>query len=160
MERFEEIYRQFHSKVLAYILSRVRPPEDAEDVCSEVFEKVLRGLDTYDESRGAVSTWLYRITHNAVLDHIRTQHPAEELDDSLVSEAVIDDTLLRRENLAALAEAVERLGSVEHDVIVLRYFEGCTRREVSDRMGIPYHTIVRLERKALSQLALLLKDFF
>ena len=146
--------------MLAYLLSRVRPPEDAEDVCSEVFEKVLRGLNTYDESKSSISTWIYRIAHNAVLDHIRTRHPTEELDDGLVSEELIDDALLRGESLTALAAALERLEDVEHDVIVLRYYEGYTRQEVSERMGIPYHTIVRRERSALSQLKSLLNDFY
>lgn len=160
MERFEDIFRQYHSKVLSYVMSRVRPPEEAEDVCSAVFEKVYRGLDTYDERKGSLSTWIYRIAHNAVLDHIRTQHPAEELDESLASEEQLDDALLRDESLTALAAALERLEDDEHDVIVLRYYEGCTRHEVSERMGLPYHTVVRRERAALSKLKELLKDNF
>ena len=160
MERIEDIYQRYYSKVLSYLLSRVRPPEEAEDVCSEVFEKVLRGLHTYDESKSAISTWIYRITHNAVLDHRRKQHPTEELDEGAMPEDLLEDTLLRSENLTALAAALERLDDVEHDVIVLRYYEGYTRQEVSERMGIPYHTIVRRERSALSQLKSLLNDFY
>ena len=159
MERIEDIYQRYYSKVLSYLLSRVRPPEEAEDVCSEVFEKVLRGLNTYDESRGAISTWIYRIAHNAVLDHVRRRCPTEELDEGLVSEDLLEDTLLHNENLDALAAALERLDDVAHDVIILHYYEGCTLPEVSERMGIPYRTVFRREQEALAQLRFLLKDF-
>ena len=159
MERFEEIYRQFHSKVLSYVLSRVRPPEEAEDVCAAVFEKALRGLDTYDESKSSLSTWLYRIAHNAVVDHLRTRRPAEELDEGLAAAGSIDDALLRDESLTALAAALEQLNDVEHDVLILRYYEGCTLKEVSERMGIPYRTVIRREQEAISRLKFPLKDF-
>ncbi|MBR0311419.1 MAG: sigma-70 family RNA polymerase sigma factor [Oscillospiraceae bacterium] len=159
MERFEDIYQRYYSKVLSYLLSRVRPPEDAEDVCSEVFEKVLRGLNTYDENKGAISTWIYRIAHNAILDHARKRHPTEELDESLVSGELIDDTLLRSESLTALSAALERLDEDERDVIVLHYYEGYTLRAISERTGIPYRTVIRREQRALSMLKYLLKDF-
>ena len=145
--------------MLSYLLSRVRPPEDAEDVCSEVFEKVLRGLNTYDENKGAISTWIYRIAHNAILDHARKRRPTEELDESLVSGELIDDTLLRSENLTALSAALERLDEDERDVIVLHYYEGYTLRAISERTGIPYRTVIRREQRALSMLKYLLKDF-
>ena len=159
MERFEDIYQWSYSKVLSYLLSRVRPPEEAEDVCSEVFEKVLRGLDTYDENRGAISTWIYRIAHNAILDHARKRRPTEELDESLVSGELIDDTLLRGENLTALAAALERLDEDERDVIVLHYYGGYTLRTISEQTGMPYRTVIRREQEALSMLKYLLKDF-
>lgn len=159
MERFEDIYQRYYSKVLSYLLSRVRPPEEAEDVCSEVFEKVLRGLDTYDENRGAISTWIYRIAHNAILDHARKRRPTEELDESLVSGELIDDTLLRSESLTALSAALERLDEDERDVIVLHYYEGYTLRAISERTGISYRTVIRREQRALSMLKYLLKDF-
>ena len=160
MEQFEDIYRQFHSKVLSYVLSRVRPPEEAEDVCSAIFEKVLRGLDDYDADKGAVSTWVYRIAHNTVLDHLKARRPTAELDDGLASEERIDDDLLRGESLSALAAALERLDDEERDVIVLRFYEGCTLREVSERMGMPYRTVVRREKAALARLRFLLKPYF
>ena len=159
MERMEDIYQRFYSKVLSYLLSRVRPPEEAEDVCSEVFEKILRGLEVYDEKKGAISAWIYRIAHNTALNHIKARRPAETLDENLVSEGLIDDALLRGESLAALAAALDRLEEDERDVIVLHYYEGCTLREVSERMGTPYRTVLRREQEALARLRFLLKDF-
>ena len=160
MERFDVIYERYYSRVLSYALSRVRPPEDAEDVCSAVFENVLRDLDTYDESRGTLSVWIFRIAHNTVVNHHKARRPTEELDEELASAEMIDDALLRRESLTALAAALERLEDMEHDVIVLRYYEGCTLREIAERTGIPYRTVARKEQKALARLRFLLREFF
>lgn len=65
----EKIYRDYHNKVYAYAISHVRSREDAEDIVSEVFLKVYEKPDTYDESKASMSTWIYQMTKNKVIDY-------------------------------------------------------------------------------------------
>ena len=64
----EKIYMEYGGKVLRYVRSKISDPQDAEDVCASVFLKVQRGLSAYDDSRSSLSTWIYSIAHNAVID--------------------------------------------------------------------------------------------
>lgn len=69
-ERFDAIYREYRQKVHDYIRNRVNSPEDAEDLCSEVFRKAMENMNT---QRGTgMSSYIYTITRNTVVDYYRT----------------------------------------------------------------------------------------
>lgn len=160
MEAFEEIYREYHSKALSYIRGRIANPQDAEDVCSAVFEKVLRGLNTYDSAKGSVSTWVYQITRNTVLNYYRARRAGEDMDESLAAPELAEEALLRQETLDALADALNRLRPQERDIIILHYYEGRTLKELSERMDIPYRTVKLRKQQALVKLKFLMRNYF
>ena len=56
---------------------------DAEDLVSDVFLKAYEKYPTFDADRASVSTWLYTITRNTVIDYFRTHRPGVELPDDL-----------------------------------------------------------------------------
>ena len=49
----------------------------------------------------------------------------------------------------SLSDAIDRLGEREHEIIVLRFFEGKTQMEVADLIGISQAQVSRLEKSAL-----------
>ncbi len=65
----DEIYTEYRDKVFSYTRSKVQNYQDAEDLCEDVFVKVFQKLDKYDESKSAISTWIYNITKNTVIDY-------------------------------------------------------------------------------------------
>ena len=159
MEQYEEIYREYRGKILAYIRGKVPHAQDAEDLCAAVFEKVLRNLDTYDADRASVATWVYIIACNTVADYYRDRRGEETLDEELPSAEYADDALLRRETLSTLADALTRLSQQERDVVILHYYSGYTLKEISERTGIPYRTVKLRKRTALERLRFLMRDF-
>ena len=76
---FEQIYAKFKDKVARYIYGKIPNEHDAEDLTSDVFVKVFKGLSGFDETKASLSTWIYRITQNAVIDKsIPNQFLAED----------------------------------------------------------------------------------
>ena len=71
MPDMERIYADYRNKVMGYIRARVQRWADAEDLCSDVFEKVQRKLGDFDSSKASVSTWIFTITRNTVIDYFR-----------------------------------------------------------------------------------------
>ena len=71
----EQIYNAYYGKIMAYIRSRISSYAVAEDLCQDVFEKIARMLVNYDSERASVSTWIYTIARNRVIDYYRTSHP-------------------------------------------------------------------------------------
>ena len=67
----DEIYLLYKEKVSAYVRNRISDAYAAEDIVSEVFMKVYQKLECYDESRASLSTWIYIITKNTVIDYYK-----------------------------------------------------------------------------------------
>ena len=54
----EKIYLEYREKVFRYVRGKVRNLADAEDVTSEIFLKVQASLESYDEEKATLSTWI------------------------------------------------------------------------------------------------------
>ena len=67
---FEEIVRRYQRPITNYIYRMLNDYESSLDVTQEVFIKVYNSLNRYS-SDYKFSTWLYRIAHNAAIDHLR-----------------------------------------------------------------------------------------
>ncbi len=145
----EELYRRFYPKVQGYIRARVQNQQDAEDLCSTVFMKVYAQLDSYDESRASLSTWIYAITRNTVTDFLRLQRPAAELDETVPAPEADPE-------LEALADALEALPARERDLVILHYYHGLSLKEVAGKMGLGYSTVKLYHSQCLRRLERLL----
>src|SRR5215213_5456737 len=69
-ESFEELVRRYQRPIVGYVFRMLGDYDSALDVTQEVFIKVYNSLHRYS-SDYKFSTWLYRIAHNATIDHIR-----------------------------------------------------------------------------------------
>ena len=152
MADIETIYTQFYSKVMGYIHARIRNRADAEDLCADVFEKVQRKLPDFDPSKASVSTWIFTITRNTVIDHYRRSRPSEELDENLSDNIELDEGLLNSETLHELASALRSLPEEMRDIIVLRYYDGKPLTEIAEMMGLSYGAVKLRHQSALVKL--------
>ena len=75
-EQHEKIYNAFYGKVMVYIRARINRKAEAEDLCADVFEKIQAKLDGYDSEKAGLSTWIYCITRNSIIDFYRKSRPA------------------------------------------------------------------------------------
>lgn len=155
-ERKTEIYGDYSSRIFGYINSRVNNPVIAEDLCSDVFLKVYEKLDTFDEGKASLSTWIYTIARNRLTDYYRTRRITEEIPEALADENNVEESVIGGEMLEILADALEALPERERDLIVLRYYSGLTLKETGERLGISYAYVKVLHNRALAKM----KNFF
>lgn len=151
----DELYPAFRDRVSAYVESRVHIPQDAEDLVSSVFLKVYAALDAYDPGRAALSTWIYRITHNAVCDYYRARARRGEtvpLEDCPWLDASMEEVSDDDELLEALGLAMEALSQRERDVIILRFYKGWPPAKVAEAMGLSYENAKYIQHTALKKL--------
>ena len=153
----EQIYKDYKDKVFAYIRNHVNSIADAEDLCEDVFVKIFEKIDTYDENKSRLSTWIYSVTSNTVIDFYRTNHISSEIPEDLSDErSSIEEDYLDQENLEALAGALLELPQEQMDIIVLRYYKGLTLQEVAEKMSLSYGITKLRHREALGTLQRLL----
>lgn len=153
-----EIAENYHEKVRRYVRGKIGNPADAEDVVSDVFCKICERFFTFDQSKASVSTWVYTVTRNAVVDYYRTRKVSSELQETLSSEDETDGRLLSEETLGELADALGKIEPRLRDLIVLHYYENLTLVSVAEKMRMSYSNVKLLHKKALSRLSELMKN--
>ena len=158
----EKIHLEYIEKVFRYVRGQVRNLADAEDVTSEIFLKVQTSLDSYDEEKATLSTWIYTITHNTVCNYYREQSRCAlsldentlyyDTDDGVVAEI---ENEITKENLAI---ALETLSEREQDIIVLYYYHEIPLRDIAIKMGITYTNAKFIKHQAIGKLRLAMKN--
>jgi RNA polymerase sigma-70 factor (ECF subfamily) len=151
---FRELVERFQRPVFRLVGRMLRDPAAAEDVTQETFVKAYRNLASYDPGR-KFSSWLFKIAHNATLDHLRRREldtvplesPGDEAGGGLRS-VLADPTArgpevgARRGELAAALEgAVAGLRPEYREVVLLRFAEGLAYEEIREVTGLPLGTV-------------------
>jgi RNA polymerase sigma-70 factor (ECF subfamily) len=146
LSAFDEIYRMTHKFVLSCAL-RFGNPEQAEDICQEVYVRVYKHLGKF-EGRSNFKSWLYRIvvnTSNTLMSKRRrmTQHEQSVLGDESYSNSLIDHSQLSPESEAEIAELWAKLYSVlptvsakMRSVVHMRVVEDMPFIEIANTLGI------------------------
>ena len=145
-----KIYEEYHQKVLRYIQSKVNDYYLAEDLCSDVFLKVNEKLDTFDEKKASISTWIFTIARNRLIDYYRTRKVTVEIPEDLTytyEENDVDEDMLEK-----LAEGLKNLSEKCKNLIIKHYYEGKTLKAAAEEMGISYTYAKILHQKALFSL--------
>lgn len=148
----EELYKEYHDKVLGYVMNHVGNKEEAEDITADVFLKACRAFGGFDPDKASVSTWLYTIMRNTLTDHFRKGTMNEELSEELPSSENIEEHFIASEELEKLAEALKKLDREQQDIIVLRYYEELSLTEISKMLHISYGMIKVKHKNALNAL--------
>jgi RNA polymerase sigma factor (sigma-70 family) len=135
-EVFGELYEEYMPKIYRYVSYRVSDVATAEDITSLVFEKALTRFRDYRSERGAISTWLFTIARNSVIDYYRrrSKRPTVPLDEAtpLADEGdPVSEEIARREMRALLRLCLEILSRQEQDIVSLKFGGEATNRQIS-----------------------------
>lgn len=148
----DSIYREYNKKVFCYLRSKGLNETDAEDLCANVFVKFYDTANSFDSSKASVSTWIYRIAHNTLIDFWRTSKQHAELDEEIAYKDEILDNLLTEETLTELGRALMRLEDRERALVVLVYYDGKSLKEAAEILKISYSNSKLVMKKALYEL--------
>lgn len=155
-ECLDELVAFYYPAILRYCLWHMPDRESALDATQETFLKLVRFLDSY-ESRGAFRTFLYRIAANTCIDMKRKRAVTEPLSEVLLETVCSPECGYQAaEDRHQLATALTHLDNGMRELILLRYGQELTLREIADITGLPLRTVqtklrraVKVMRKAL-----------
>lgn len=146
----EQIYTDYHNKILGYILSQVNDYNLAEDLCSDVFVKVYEKIDTFNSSKASFSTWIFTITRNKLIDYYRQRKVMVEIPETLAYEEDEDEP--KPEDLETLSKALDSLNDREKKIIVKHYYNKEKLKDIAIELNISYAYVKILHNKALLEL--------
>ena len=148
---FEELVRRYQRPISAYVYRMVGNYESALDLTQEIFIKVYNSLNRY-RSEFKFSTWIYKIAHNAAVDHLRRTATREQ---SLVVGAEGEQFDLpiesgrlspeqeseQRERRVEIETVVRALPANYRELIILRHSQDLSYEEIVEVTGLPLGTV-------------------
>jgi RNA polymerase sigma-70 factor, ECF subfamily len=155
---FECIISRYEGKLMHYIrrLTNVEK-ETAEDILQEVFLKVYKNLQEFDDDF-KFSSWIYRIAHNETISFFRKQKArpeviAQDEDEMDILSAIPSDINLRNDYVKKeLAHKVKDVIALLPDnyrtALILRYMEEKSYDEIADILQKPMGTVATLINRA------------
>lgn len=149
--RKNEIYEKYSRNIETYVKEKVDDFHDAQDLVNTVFAKIYGNINSFDEKKGSLSTWIYTITRNTVIDYYRTKREFLPLTDAILEDYIAED-IISDNALDALADALSALNERERDLIILHYYSGYTLKQIGGMMNMPYITVKLTHKKALGKL--------
>jgi RNA polymerase sigma-70 factor (ECF subfamily) len=154
------LYDRWVRSLYSLVLHLLKDPDEAEDVVEETFWQAWRKADSYEPSRGAVSTWLLTIGRRKALDRLRARKRSREdliSDDRSFADLPSSDPdpsidmegVELRENVRL---ALNNLPDEQREVLELGYFNGLSQSEIADVTGQPLGTVKTRMRLAMQKL--------
>jgi RNA polymerase sigma-70 factor, ECF subfamily len=159
-QALEEIYRELSPPVLGYL--RGQGVTDPEDVTSEVFVGMVRGLARFRGDEHDFRTWLFAIAHRRLIDHRRKlgrrlDSPADpaDLTGPLASVSVgnVEDEALELLGSGWALAALDRLSQDQRAVILLRVLADLSVEQAAAALGKSLGAVKSLQRRGLATLA-------
>ena len=145
VDRYQERLFRF-AKRISYFSN-----EDTEDIIQEVFIKVYRNLNDYDDSL-KFSTWIYQITRHAIIDAIRAKHARpqnvrleeEDMVNIFKASTDIEKETIARDHYDKVKNVINDLPYKYKEVMILRFLEEKNYEEIMDIIKKPKGTVASL----------------
>ena len=154
---FSVLYQENVKKVYNYIYYRTSSVKDAEDITARVFQRALKHITRYKKTKVPFSAWLYRIAHNLVANWYRDSKYRREMpiEDHLYIESKIEipeKQIEKNQEVERLLSAIHELSDDRQQLIILKYVEELSNKEIGIIMGRSEGAIKSLYHRTLKEL--------
>jgi RNA polymerase sigma-70 factor (ECF subfamily) len=154
------LFERYFDRIYNYVYARLGRPEDAEDLAIDTMTRSLTRLDLFQDQGVAFSSWVYRIAHNATIDHYRRQGKVTlvPLENATLPESE-DPSQLALDQLSneELRDALRQLTEEQQQVLILRFFQDLSAVQVAEVIGKSVGAVQALQHRALGSLERVLK---
>lgn len=157
-EHFLTFYQDNLGLVYRYVSSKVGNRQETEDLTSQIFLKVVRGLDLKRDPR-SLRPWLLRVARTTIADYWRIHYrgTASSLDELLEAgwEGPVDEeaALMKSREAELVQEVLQALPEREREVLTSRFLLNLSVRETAVRMGLTESNTKTLQYRALKRAA-------
>jgi RNA polymerase sigma-70 factor (ECF subfamily) len=150
---FRRLYDHYFSFVVRNVARLVGQSSELEDIVQDVFVQVHRSLDSF-RFDCAFTTWLYRVTRNVTISHIRKRPSTVELKDwrNLRADNTAWSKLEARAMLRVLNAALENVSVEYREAFLLHEIDGMKLREIAELTGESINTVAARVRRTREKL--------
>lgn len=159
---FNYLYENYSAALYGTIIKVVLFQDEANEVLQDVFVKIWNSIQTFDEDKGTIYTWMLNIARNSAIDRIRSKAFKNNQKNQSIPDFVNDTKQLTTEQIHNFGEVKNVVNQLREDysaVINQAYFGGYTQEEISENLGIPLGTVKTRTRAAFQELRALLSEY-
>jgi RNA polymerase sigma-70 factor (ECF subfamily) len=154
---FTRLYNATSAKLFGLVLRIVRRRDLAEEILQEVFVKIWNRASDYDADRASPIAWMATIARNRALDEVRRAAPLsiEDTPEAVNIESNEPDPLQHlaaSEEFKRLLACLQVLDGDRRDMVLMAYYHGASREELSARYNAPVATIKTWLHRSLKSL--------
>ncbi len=157
-DTFTEQFRQFEADLYRMAYVYVKNEQDALDVMQETAYRAYKNYHTLQNPQ-YFKTWVTRIVINCAIDHIRKNKGTLPLEDYAENLPELSHSQEQQIILStSLNQLMNTLSPTEKSVVLLKYYEQYTFREISETLSLPTGTVKSLLYRALHKLRVIAKE--
>lgn len=153
---FSYLYENYAAALNGVIYAMVNDFNTAEDILQEAFVKIWNNIDSYDETKGKLYTWMRRITNNLTIDTIKSkQHKQQSKvveNELAVANFAGNNNITERLNTLDLQKKLDSLDKKQRLILDMSYFQGYTQEEIARELNMPVGTVKTKIRTAIIEL--------
>ncbi len=143
---FTYIFKTYYSRVYNYIYYRVNCHYTAEDLTSQVFEKVMLKIDTYSETKSPFEVWLFAIARNSVSDYFRSLKKYKFISIDTIKELISkkktpENILEISETNSELLNALNILDTRERNIVALKFGAELKNKEIAEVLDLTENNV-------------------
>lgn len=166
---FDELLQRHQNYVYSYILFLVKEEERADDIFQETFTRAIIAIRSHKyQTTGKFSAWLIRIAHNLIIDSSRETESGKLiiqenftpniLNDIRLSEGAIETNIIEQQKSDQIKMMLDYLPAVQREVIILRFYEDLSFKEIAEKTGVSINTSLGRMRYALINLRKMIQE--
>ena len=152
---FGLLYNKYNVQIYRFIYLKVSHREEAEDLTHQVFLNAWQNIKNYRFKGFPFSSWLYQIARNQVIDHYRTKKDVSDIENIEEPETLgssLSEKLDLDMEIEIVKKAIPKLKPEQQDIIILRFVDDLSPKEVSIALKRPESTIRVLQHRAIKNL--------
>lgn len=159
-EIFSELYNRYFPQLYKYTLYKVGDSNIAEDLVSDVFEKMLLKYSTFNQEKGSFSTWLFTIANNIIINyHKKNSCKIVHIDlEKVELKYRLEDLIIDRELKELLLKAIMFLEERQRNIVALKFGACLTNRQIAQVMNLTESNVGTILYRSLRQLKDILKE--
>lgn len=154
---FSYLYDHYSGALYGVIKQVVGDLEVSNDVLQETFVNIWRKIDSYQENKGRLFTWMLHIARNAAIDKLRSKgFQQSQKQQTLTDEDEFEQVVRPGIDDVGLKKMLLKLKDEQRYLIDLSFYQGYTHEQIAKALHIPLGTVKTRIRAALTQLRTLL----
>lgn len=165
-DNLDEIIRKNTPRLRSFVRSRVSNQDDADDIVQDTLYQFLRTMSILDNPIGQVTSWLYTVAHNLIINHGK-KHREEDGFMAELSEVMVardddapDMQILRAMVWEELEKALDELPQEQRQAVEMTEIQGLSVKEAAQKTGVTVSTFLSRKHYAVMHIRKRLRNLY
>lgn len=156
LDKLAVLYERYNRALFAFFFRVTLNSQASEDLVQTVFFKIIKYRERYRAENGSFVTWMFRIAHNAHIDHFhrleRTRNEARIDEMDVCGDGDPDEDFLKKERSRRIKEALGLLTTEQREVLILSRYQGLKYEEIAEILKCRVGTVKARVFRAMEKL--------